>query len=127
MQWPARICLIRKPPHNAPSRPLFECLAQLLQRGNLILVENIQGLAGIAKSARDVGDDALQSGRDGIRGQHIGLAGFPDHTEIILGHDLVDRNQLEIFGPGAWTQRPHFQDHARAVSRRRCASRSSAT
>lgn len=68
-----------------------------LQRGKLILVEDILGLAGMTKSARVAGEDALQSRRDGTRGQHIGLAGVPDHTEIILGRELVDRNPLEVF------------------------------
>jgi len=72
-----------------------------LATGNLILVEDIQGLAGIAQSACVVGNDALQSIRDAMCSQHIGLAGVPDHAEIILGRDLVDRNQLEAFGLSA--------------------------
>lgn len=51
-----------------------------LATGNLILVEDIQDLAGIAQSACVVGNDALQSIRDAMCSQHIGLAGVPDHA-----------------------------------------------
>lgn len=107
--------ILRNEPHNIHSGPLVECLKQALQRDKFIRIEHFQGLAGIAEAARVVGDEAQQSRRHTMRGQHIVLARVLDCAEIILGRNLADGNQLEAFRLAAWGMEKQIAEVARTL------------